>query len=1142
MNGSYVIGSAPSDFTTLKEAIDSLNNPCGISGSVIFEIKPGTYNSQNSLSEIYGANALFDVTFRSQTGDSTDVIITSDSTDYTFRIFGADNIAFKNLTFTTDTTPATIVEIGNRSDDILFEACIFSGNTNSGTLFYSADNDSSIDNRLIINNNRFLNGGNAISIYPGYKGDEYEKGVVISNNYFDGQTSNGIYFYYYDSILIANNTFTSGKWAIYGSGKNVTISGNLMKNDVQGAFRLYGTDYLVKNNMSKAHGNTGSLTTATFSLENSKFYNNTFLKQGENACGVITNYGNNCDYKNNIIINFDEGTLLSLGGSGNTSDYNVYYTNGDEFASGYPGLSEWQIGTSQDLNSFFEVVNFINDTNFHTNSLIVDGSGTPVSEVTTDFDNEIRDAVNPDIGADEFSSSCTSSLAGTYTLGETGTYKSFTEAIDALNFCGIGGNVTFDIEDGTYNTQVLIDQEIPEQNSYKVLFRSASGDNTKVIIEYNADSTHNYVIKLDGTDNIIFEDITIKSLNSEYGRVIEIVNHADNNRFFNTIIEGAGTDSDLKELALIYINELQTANDSIVFDNNVINYGAYGVYIESDRYKNSCTFSNNIFTDQGAGAVHCYQAGYINLISNTIERSAHSNAYNGIYSDYSDSCAIIKNTISIVSGTVASGLTLLGKHTVINNFISINTSGTERNTGIFSSGNVWMFNNSVNITGTGSNTKAADLSYTGVSVIHNNIFANSAGGFAVFMYSWSNPGTLDYNCLYSNGEYLASKSSNFKTLAGWTASTSYDSNSVSLNPVFLSESDLHTSAVLLNGNAIPVALVTTDIDGETRDAVKPDIGADEFFTPSFQLGDDIVSCVDDEVKIDAGIGFDSYLWSTGSDSSSTVVDSTGIGYGEKEISVVVSLDEITYYDTIQVRFSSPIAAPVTDYCFNENADSILISAGEGVSYLWNNGATTQSIYITPGNWYNNVTVTDMNGCTDFGEIQAHPNYCMANLTMPKDTTITYIEPIILDANAGCSANYESYSYLWNTGDTTETITLDTLQYGLGTHTFSVTVINKASNFCESSDTVNITLEISTGVNDIDYNQHVVIFPNPSTGMFQVQGEDIERIEVYNLQGQILQSVKGNEINRIDLGQQSKGIYFVKVIQGDRYRIRKLVLE
>jgi hypothetical protein len=76
------------------------------------------------------------------------------------------------------------------------------------------------------------------------------------------------------------------------------------------------------------------------------------------------------------------------------------------------------------------------------------------------------------------------------------------------------------------------------------------------------------------------------------------------------------------------------------------------------------------------------------------------------------------------------------------------------------------------------------------------------------------------------------------TLTDWQTATSQDANSVSINPPFVSATDLHLQAgSTLLGIGTPIAGVTTDIDGQTRDAV-PDIGADEivsFVAPTVQF-------------------------------------------------------------------------------------------------------------------------------------------------------------------------------------------------------------------------------------------------------------------------------------------------------------------
>ena len=83
--------------------------------------------------------------------------------------------------------------------------------------------------------------------------------------------------------------------------------------------------------------------------------------------------------------------------------------------------------------------------------------------------------------------------------------------------------------------------------------------------------------------------------------------------------------------------------------------------------------------------------------------------------------------------------------------------------------------------------------------------------------------------------------------------------------------------------------------------------------------------------------------------------------------------EQTRWLKIVVTLSSPVAAPITDYCFNVGLDSIQIAAGDGVAWDWSSGDTTQSIYISTGNLYN-VTVTDAYGCSNDGSIYIHYNH------------------------------------------------------------------------------------------------------------------------------------------------------------------------
>ena len=102
----------------------------------------------------------------------------------------------------------------------------------------------------------------------------------------------------------------------------------------------------------------------------------------------------------------------------------------------------------------------------------------------------------------------------------------------------------------------------------------------------------------------------------------------------------------------------------------------------------------------------------------------------------------------------------------------------------------------------------------------------------------------DYNDLHTTGPLLVSTGSGaaYPDLAAWQGFSGLDGNSVSVNPAFVSDSDLHTTANGINGRGTSLAVVPDDIDGEERDPATPDIGADEDMAitqPAAATGEDI---------------------------------------------------------------------------------------------------------------------------------------------------------------------------------------------------------------------------------------------------------------------------------------------------------------
>ncbi|MBA3901821.1 MAG: hypothetical protein H0X62_16735, partial [Bacteroidetes bacterium] len=123
-------------------------------------------------------------------------------------------------------------------------------------------------------------------------------------------------------------------------------------------------------------------------------------------------------------------------------------------------------------------------------------------------------------------------------------------------------------------------------------------------------------------------------------------------------------------------------------------------------------------------------------------------------------------------------------------------------------------------------------------------------------------------------------------------------------------------------------------------------------------------------------------------------------------------------------------------------NTAILDAGAGfVSYLWNTGATTQTITVsTVGPYW--VTVTDANGCgnNDTLIVTANP---LPMVNLGPDVAICAGDNTVLDAGAGF------VSYLWSTGATTQTISISSAG------TYSVTVTD--ANGCENNDALIVSV-------------------------------------------------------------------------------------
>jgi hypothetical protein len=81
--------------------------------------------------------------------------------------------------------------------------------------------------------------------------------------------------------------------------------------------------------------------------------------------------------------------------------------------------------------------------------------------------------------------------------------------------------------------------------------------------------------------------------------------------------------------------------------------------------------------------------------------------------------------------------------------------------------------------------------------------------------------------------------------------------------------------------------------------------------------------------------------------------------------------------------------------------------------------------------------------------------------------------------------------------------------------------------------------VITDIADNKIQEDFTIFPNPTSGRFEISGNEINEIEIRNLLGDMI--YKGNS-TQINISEEPKGIYLVKITSGKETKTTKIIKE
>ncbi len=860
LNGTYTIGGTTPDYATLTAAVSDITT-VGVSGQVIFNIREGSYNEQISIGDITGVSAVNTVIFQPEGDVAVDIYYSNSSTrNYVVQFNGADYVTFTNIEFeATFSYYGRVFDIADGSNNISITDNTINGyNTTSDSdnlaVIYSSDE--TINNNILITNNNINYGSYAICLYGSSSNEETEN--EISNNIIQNFALYGIGVFYQDAINISLNTI--------GSMANVAIkhgiyaencSNNCVFEKNQIAIKATSENYGIylkdcngtSGNESQLINNFVSCVSSTnisygIYLQNDNYINSYFnsvhIMDGNNHNGraLFAEDGDNLQFKNNMFINSNgtnypgyaiyTNSTTNITVSNNNNIYSKYidinytYTRLTYWGTKeYKTLAKWQNATLLDQNSVTVTPVFTAAFDLHSSSVACEGKGVPIAGITDDIDGEIRNETNPNIGADEYTTGITA-LAGTYTIGgTTPDYPTINDAITDLHNRGVSAQVIFNIREGTYDEQLVIGVIPWASETNNVIFQpEALADVTITTIP----TGYGFLINLINTSFVTFKDLTLVH-NGTAGVILNIT------KANNITLSGNLFDHLNSAISGMYSNE----SDIIIIDNNNFhNQGfgtgaGYGIYLanQSGEEGTGNVISNNTITCNYR-AIYITNQDAINITGN----ETFSKSIGISLSSCINNCNILNNRIRLTADNDGFGIkfsncsgTEENEIQITNNFVNTWSDDGGAN-GIYLSNSdyVKVYYNSINIRKAGS----AMFNLNGNNVeVKNNIF-KAKSGYAIFS---NTPFDSDYNDLYNTGTFLGRMGfTDCADLAEWQTASSGDANSISADPEFFSGYDLHTYSTSLDGKGTPIATITTDIDGQTRDETMPDIGADEFST------------------------------------------------------------------------------------------------------------------------------------------------------------------------------------------------------------------------------------------------------------------------------------------------------------------------
>lgn len=429
LTGTYTIGGSAPDFNDFTQAALVLRR-IGVCGPVTFLVRNGTYQESVKIGNIPNVSATNNITFTSEKGDSSKVIL-----QYPSQITGASYVLGFDTAYHITVSKITIRRTGasgsyssvvglmGKNDSVTIANCVVKGCYSSGSCIFNngvPDSNFTIKNCWIQNS---LYGVFMSNIYTAYG---YR--LKLHNNIIDSSYSYCLRLTYSNSYELKGNKFTM--LAVMGGPYCADLTycnyGSIEKN----VFLNYNTGDVVRmnscsttaslNNYHVKNNYISQLSTSTSSSGTGLYINNgTYLKIVDNNIYVNSGASSNAAlYIANSSSSFVVGNNAYTAGTGyaylvspvttstiSISESNNFYTQGTYIAywngSRYSGLNNFTAASGTDAKSVSTNPKYVSGSDLHTRSSKINNKGYDFAFCNDDIDGDSRNDSTPDIGADE---------------------------------------------------------------------------------------------------------------------------------------------------------------------------------------------------------------------------------------------------------------------------------------------------------------------------------------------------------------------------------------------------------------------------------------------------------------------------------------------------------------------------------------------------------------------------------------------------------------------------------------------------------------------------------------------------------------------------------------------------------------------